>query len=139
MNIDQLKRAIHIRCTQQFLYFESHKNHQYSNVSRTDKSLFEEDPEDLTIAYAWPEVTSSEVTWLSPLLFPRILPYIFRTFFLVVVQQCWLGCFLRRPHLKKKFSYFFLSSSTKCWLAVFSTTSASYDNRKVPPFYFHIL
>ena len=25
MNIDQMKRAIHIRCTQQFLYFESHK------------------------------------------------------------------------------------------------------------------
>jgi hypothetical protein len=25
MNIDQMKRAIHIRCTQQFVYFESHK------------------------------------------------------------------------------------------------------------------
>jgi hypothetical protein len=25
MNIDQMKRTIHIRCTQQFLYFESHK------------------------------------------------------------------------------------------------------------------
>jgi len=25
MNINQMKRAIHIRCTQQFLYFESHK------------------------------------------------------------------------------------------------------------------
>ena len=25
MNIDHMKRAIHIRCTQQFLYFESHK------------------------------------------------------------------------------------------------------------------
>jgi hypothetical protein len=25
MNIDQMKRAIHIRCTQQFLYFESLK------------------------------------------------------------------------------------------------------------------
>ena len=25
MNIDQMKRVIHIRCTQQFLYFESHK------------------------------------------------------------------------------------------------------------------
>jgi hypothetical protein len=25
MNIDQMKRAIHIKCTQQFLYFESHK------------------------------------------------------------------------------------------------------------------
>ena len=24
MNINQMKRAIHIRCTQQFLYFESH-------------------------------------------------------------------------------------------------------------------
>jgi hypothetical protein len=25
MNIDQMKWAIHIRCTQQFLYFDSHK------------------------------------------------------------------------------------------------------------------
>ena len=25
MNIDQMKRAMHIRCMQQFLYFESHK------------------------------------------------------------------------------------------------------------------
>ena len=24
MNIDQMKRSIHIRCTQQFVYFESH-------------------------------------------------------------------------------------------------------------------
>ena len=36
-----------------------------------------EDPEDLTIAHAWPEVTSPEVTWL----FSRIFPYLFsRTF-----------------------------------------------------------
>jgi hypothetical protein len=26
-NIDQMKPEIHIRCTQQFLYFESHTNH----------------------------------------------------------------------------------------------------------------
>ena len=59
---------------------------------------FAEDPDDLTIAHAWPEVTSPEVTWLLPLLF---LPYYFsvfpprtffpRTYFLVVVQHVGWG------------------------------------------------
>ena len=41
-----------------------------------------EDPEDLTIAHAWPEVMSPEVTWLFPLLFSRIFfPYLFYIFF----------------------------------------------------------
>ena len=34
------------------------------------------------------------------------------------------------------FPSFFLSSSTKCLLWVFSTTSASYNHRKLPPFLF---
>ena len=46
------------------------------------------------------DVTGSHVTFL------RIFPYIFsgiffllssRTFFLVVVHKCWLGCSLQRP------------------------------------------
>jgi hypothetical protein len=82
----------------------------------TDKVAFEEDPEDLTIAHAWPEVTWPEVTWLFPVLFfpyfpPVFFPYFFpvlfprispprifsSTFFLSSSTKCLLGCSLRRP------------------------------------------
>jgi hypothetical protein len=46
----------------------------------TDKTTFAEDPEDLTIAHAWPEVTSPEVTWLFPYFFP-VFPHIFPPYF----------------------------------------------------------
>ena len=71
----------------------------------TDKVAFEEDPEDLTIAHAWPEVT-----WLFPVLFPPyVFPYFFPVFsppppvffpllfFLSSSTKCLLGCSLRRP------------------------------------------
>ena len=66
----------------------------------TDKVAFEEDPEDLTIAHAWPEVT-----WLFPVLFSRTFPPV-----------CFPVLFSRIFHPVFCPLLFFLSSSTKCLL-----------------------
>ena len=58
-----------------------------------------EDPDDLTIAHAWPEVTSPEVTWLFPLRFSPV--FCFHTFF------------SRTIFSRTFFQYFLLSSNTK--------------------------
>ena len=81
----------------------------------------------------WPEVTWPEVTWLFPLLFSPyffsvlFFPYFFPWFFFVLFVSTVFPYF---------FPSFFLSSSTQCWLVVFSTTSASYNHRKLPPILF---
>ena len=62
----------------------------------------------------WPEVTGSDVRLTSP-------------------EEALSGSmFCACPVFTPRF---FLSRSTKCWLEVFSTTSASYNHRKLPPFY----
>jgi hypothetical protein len=90
----------------------------------TVQLAFAEDSEDLTIAHAWPEVTSPEVRWPFPVLFFRIFPY----FFVLFSRNFFPVFFISRtfPRLfpvffSRTFSYFFspyffLSSSTKCWL-----------------------
>jgi hypothetical protein len=75
-----------------------------------------------------------------------------RFFFLTRVVQFWSevtspeealsGSGLDRKYILRIpgfFRVFFLSSRTKCWLGVFSTTSTSYNHKKLPPFYFHIM
>ena len=88
----------------------------------TDKVAFEEDPEDLTIAHAWPEVT-----WLFPILFPRMFsrtffpyspPPVFfpLLFFLSSSTKCLLGCSLRRPRPITIGNYPLLFSYIRCSL-----------------------
>ena len=52
----------------------------------TVQVVFAEDPEDLTIVHAWLEVTSAEVTWLSPhTFFPSFFSRTFSPYFLPVL------------------------------------------------------
>ena len=80
----------------------------------TAQLSFAEDPDDLTIAHGWPEVTTPEVTWLFPLLF---LPYYFPDFFPVLFFPFFPPVLFFPVFFSCTFfPYFFLSSSTKCWL-----------------------
>jgi hypothetical protein len=114
----------------------------------TAQLVFVEDPcggsrgSDHCACLTGSDVTGSHVTF--PLTFPRIFPYFFsrifsgiffllssRTFFLVVVHKCWLGCSLQRTRPIYIGNY---PSPFMFIYYVFSTTSASYEHRKFPLF-----
>ena len=72
-------------------------------------------------------------TFFRVIFFPYFLyPYFFHVLFIPVLYFLFFSVlfFVFFP------SFFISSSSTKCWLGVFSTTSASYSHRKLPPLLF---
>ena len=84
----------------------------------------------------FPPRTSFPYSFFFTYLFPRIFPPTF--FSRTIFFPLFFFFVLFFPVLFS--SIFFLVVVQKIWLGVFSTTSASYNHRKLPlPFYFHIL